>query len=237
MSNNNISAPKPDEQAMTGEEYNTLRQDLLNNHRHSGPNDGGPISHLDLADTGSYTHPQIDEHINSPYAHGAPPDSQLVYGADNTHKIFAPYEAGTFGDGDHWTHFACVKPRALRVGGWRVDDVIYRVSSTGHAFAPRYLTGPGGEASKLVRFDPPFEFPPLIFLQQSQGGKFIIHPYDIGVDGFSITITTIEGETGHTEDDPDWLMHFQFMWLAIEGTSGNWLDGLGRPHTWNEYLE
>ena len=28
MSNNNISAPKPDEQAMTGEEYNALRQDL-----------------------------------------------------------------------------------------------------------------------------------------------------------------------------------------------------------------
>ena len=39
MANNNISAPKPDEQAMTGEEYNALRQDLLNNHRHSGPNE------------------------------------------------------------------------------------------------------------------------------------------------------------------------------------------------------
>ena len=125
MANNNISAPKPDEQAMTGEEYNALRQDLLNNHRHSGPNDGGPISHTSLSDIGKYTHPEIDAHIDSPNAHGAPAGTQLVYGADNTTQgLCALCRKASFTQGDHWAHFGCVKPRALRVGAWRANDVI-----------------------------------------------------------------------------------------------------------------
>ena len=86
-----------------------------------------------------------------------------------------------------------------------------------------------------MRFDPPFEFPPLVFLQQSFGNKLIIHPHGIGVDGFNIQIISLEGEDEHTQGDPDWLKYFQFMWLAVEGTSGFWMDEQGRPRTWNDY--
>ena len=87
MANNNISAPKPDEQAMTGEEYNALRQDLLNNHRHSGPNDGGPLSHLSLSDIGKYTHPQIDAHLDAvDGVHGLPAGVKPVGGSQNTYN-------------------------------------------------------------------------------------------------------------------------------------------------------
>ena len=188
-----------------------------------------------MSDIGKYTHPEVDAHIDSPNAHGAPAGTQLVYGADNTNKIFAPYVEGVFSQGDHWTHFGCVKPTRLRVGAWRVDDVRYRVYSGGGVDVNRYLTGPDGPVSKLVRFDPPFEFPPLVFLQQSFGNKLIIHPHGIGVDGFNVGIIGLEGKNEHTQGDPDWLQYFQFMWLAVEGTSGNWMDEQGRPRTWNDF--
>lgn len=87
MPNNNISAPKPDDLPLTGQEYNALRQDLLNNHRHSGPNDGGSISHLDLGDIGVHDHVAIDEHIDAvDGVHGLEPGVRPIGGRANDYR-------------------------------------------------------------------------------------------------------------------------------------------------------
>lgn len=92
---NNISAPKPDDLPLTGQEYNALRQDLLNNHRHSGPNDGGPISHKDLSDIGAHDHVAIDEHIDADSGvHGLDPTVRVVGGRANEYQ----YEYREFPD-------------------------------------------------------------------------------------------------------------------------------------------
>lgn len=61
----NLSAPMADNEAVTGSPYNILRQDLLNNHAHSGANDGGEIAHGSLLDAGVYSHEVIDSKLNS----------------------------------------------------------------------------------------------------------------------------------------------------------------------------
>lgn len=62
---NNLSAPLADNETVTGSPYNILRQDVLNNHAHSGPNDGGRIAHGSLLDSGVYSHAIIDDKLNN----------------------------------------------------------------------------------------------------------------------------------------------------------------------------
>ena len=82
---NNTSTPLPDAQPVLGLDHNRLRQDVLNNHAHEGPNDGGAISHTNLADKGTYTHPQIDSHIDTDLSggvHGVPEGSTVMVSPD-----------------------------------------------------------------------------------------------------------------------------------------------------------
>ena len=115
MPNNNISAPKPDDLPLTGQEYNALRQDLLNNHRHSGPNDGGPLSHRNLEDIGKYDHPQVDAHIDATGGvHGLDPAARVVGGRANEYQ----YEYREFPNQEphHEIRMSSGAPVELRAG-------------------------------------------------------------------------------------------------------------------------
>ena len=51
--------------AITGSEYNALREDLITNHAHSGSRDGGTVDHNSLSNKGNLTHAEIEARLNA----------------------------------------------------------------------------------------------------------------------------------------------------------------------------
>lgn len=217
MSNNNISAPLPDATPVTGEHLNTVRQDLLWNHRHSEPGDGGPISHLSLSDKGKYTHPEIDAHIDAiDGVHGIEPGVRVVGGQNNQHTYV-------------YRDFPGQNP-GTATGYWSGPAVQLRAGIVDY---PRYHFDHGANQTypAEVTFDPPFPegVQPVVTVTLCKGDDPqapVVIPvvYHLQSDKFSVRFI----KTHPDADVPDRTM--KFTWIAVGITANIRAE-------WGEYAD
>jgi hypothetical protein len=86
------SGPRSGGATILGDAYNSLRQDVLRNHDHSGGGNGTKVDHVDLENKGAKTHATIDSELNT-----------LLTRASWNKIVFGEYDQDTMTSGTGWT--------------------------------------------------------------------------------------------------------------------------------------